>query len=83
MAPGDDEIAALLTARDQAKAVICERAKCPTKRFPPGTDTYFVHAQNPNAQGEGIWVCGDCWVYYQNKVGTISRSSKLWNKARI
>jgi hypothetical protein len=76
MAPPSDGIAAFLTTHDGNKAVICERSRCTIKRFPPGTELYFVSAQNPNAQGEGVYVCHTCYGYYQQKVGTVTRSGE-------
>ncbi|KAI0089514.1 hypothetical protein BDY19DRAFT_905830 [Irpex rosettiformis] len=75
MSSVNDDIAAVFTTQDQAKVVECERGNCTRKRFPPGTPMYYVHALNPNGRGEGLSVCSECWVHYQRKTGTVSRSA--------
>jgi len=54
LTPMDEGYSADFTNIDKEKAVICDREGCPTKTFPPGTDTFYLHSNDPSQGGRRV-----------------------------
>ncbi|KAI9511301.1 hypothetical protein F5148DRAFT_1146961 [Russula earlei] len=63
--PVDEGYAADFTNIDKEKVVVCEREGCPIKTFPPGTDTFYLHSNDPSQGGRKV--CWECYQYYKQK----------------
>ena len=60
---------------DTAKAVICDRETCETKIFPPGTDMFYLHSNEPDKRGRHV--CEKCYRYYRQKTTTKRRGTYI------
>jgi hypothetical protein len=73
LTPMDEGYSADFTNVDKEKAVICDREGCPTKTFPPGTDTFYLHSNDPSQGGRRV--CQGCYRYYKQKETTKRRGT--------
>lgn len=73
MQPSNEGYAADFTNMDHQKTVVCDRESCPIKTFPPGTDTFYLHSNDPQQPGRNV--CKDCYQYYKQKETTTRRGT--------
>ena len=70
----DEGYSADFTNVDKEKAVICDREGCPTdKTFPPGTDTFYLHSNDPSQGGHRV--CQGYYQHYKQKETTKHRGT--------